>query len=246
MRRMLSLLLLTACSSSAPAPVPTAGDRGTTNTATNAATIAPGVELPEVALHGYAVADRAVPAISISPTAVSVAGVQVIALRDGAIAPADRDGPGLRDALAKRPAGGPLIVSVDRRATLRVLVDALTSAGQRQAQLLARAGAYTVAAPIAIADPSASAPVVLTITADHVRLGTAGDAFEAAVGSPTLATDLGARLLELATRVPGRQLAIHAVGATPIQLLAAVIGAARATPEGQPLYPDVSVAIADR
>ncbi|MGN6110004.1 MAG: tetratricopeptide repeat protein, partial [Kofleriaceae bacterium] len=121
----------------------------------------PGVQLPLVALHGYDVEDDAEPAISVSPTSLTVDGEEVLPLQGGLVARDARDVsrealiPALRDAFESQVArtGPPdrVLLAIDARTPYRTLFDAIYSTRSDEVQrfgLLARAGAHTVVAPI--------------------------------------------------------------------------------------------------
>src|SRR5687768_1124295 len=87
--RLLLIACLVACGSSTPAPEPTPVVVPTPPVADK---VSPGIELPEVTSTGFDRADRAMPQIAASPTALTVKGKLVIALSDGSVGAADLTG----------------------------------------------------------------------------------------------------------------------------------------------------------
>src|SRR5687768_8834625 len=118
--RLLLIACLVACGSSKPKTEP---DPTPVDVATPAATdtVSPGIELPEVASTGFDRADRAMPQIAASPTALTVKGKHVIALSDGKVAAVDLTGgalgmiiPRLREHTSNFGAVG-VLLQLDRR-----------------------------------------------------------------------------------------------------------------------------------
>lgn len=148
--RWLVLGVLVACGDK-PAPVRPAP------VAPTIAPASPGIELPEVALVGYAAADDAVAKIAVSPTAFTIAGAQVLALKDGALA--DGDAAKLEAAIGADTATGVpgVTLAFDRRVPIATLVETvriLHARGASQFRLLARAGAGQVAVTFGRATPA--------------------------------------------------------------------------------------------
>lgn len=116
----------------------------------------PGVELPEVPHVGYTAADHVVATIAVSPTAFTIAGKQVLALNDGALAAGDAAK--LDAAIGVDIATGVpgVTLAFDRRvpaATLLETVRVLHARGASQFRLLARAGSSQVAVAFGRAVP---------------------------------------------------------------------------------------------
>ncbi|MGN6106472.1 MAG: hypothetical protein ACTHU0_15305, partial [Kofleriaceae bacterium] len=69
--------------------------------------------------------------------------------------------------------------------------------------------------------------------------------FEIARDDEAALTYLGEALVELEEQgPPARYIVLAAEPDAPVQLIAALIGTIRATPEGDPLFPDVQLALA--
>jgi hypothetical protein len=220
-----------------------------------APTATPGIELPEVAAIGFDPADKLVPVIAVSRTALSVEGTQLVAMKDGQLDPAelDRGAAGvvivaLRDALIDRPAGVDtrLTVAIDRQISSRLLAQVVYTAHAARpgvpVVLLARAGARQVAAPVQAPAPTAdsSDPVGLVVSVGDAELrvwsttgteGTRGAPKAViALAAPDPDGRLAAALAEIATRRYGD--AMRAPGTT------------RVTIEASPAVPVQAVAAA--
>jgi hypothetical protein len=209
-----------------------------------APTAAPGIELPEVPAIGFDPADKLVPVIAVSRTALSVEGTQLVAMKDGQLDPSEltRGAAGvvivaLRDALIDRPAGkdARLVLAVDRQISSRLLAQVVYTAHAARpgvpVLLLARAGARQVAAPVYAPAPTAdsSDPVGLVVSVGDAELrvwsttGTEGTRGEPkaviALAAPDPDGRLAAALAEIATRRYGD--AMRAPGTTRVTIEAA-------------------------
>lgn len=156
MRCLVVVACLAGCGSRPAAPPAPSPPPQPAVTPTAIASTSPGIELPEVGLVGYAAAADVTAKISVSPTAYTIAGTQVLGLRDGALAPGDRAK--LEAAIgADTTIGIPgVALAFDRRvpvATLLETVRILHARGASQFQLLARAGAGQVAVSFGRAAP---------------------------------------------------------------------------------------------
>ncbi len=270
--RILLIACLVACGSSKPEPeqpivvVPPAP-------ATD--TVSPGIELPEVASTGLDRADRPNPQIAASPTTLTVKGKQVITLTDGKVGASDLSGgatgmiiPKLREHTSDFGTAG-VVLQLDRRTpftTLMQIMSTLQAGRLLSVAIVARAGAQTMTAPVALPASPAAAWVRHTVPPDgkpssHVQpaialgsselklfsiSGTAGTLAKPALVMKTNPgidlVELGRKLAELRTKHPDpadRTIVVVVDGTLPIQALLEVIAAVRATPEGKPLYPDV-------
>lgn len=272
--RLLLIGCLAACGSSKPTPEPaTPPVIVPTPPATD--TVVPGIELPEIGSTGFDRADRAVAQIAASPTALTVKGKQVIALSDGKVGASDLTGgalgmviPRLREHTSNFGAAG-VTLQLDRRTpytTLMQIMSTLQAGRLLAVSVLARAGAHTMSAPIALPPGQASAWVRHTVPPDgkpssHVQpaialssselrlfsiSGTAGTLAKPALVMKTNPgidlVQLGKKLAELRVRYPDpadQTIVVVADGTLPIQAVLEVIAAVRATPEGKALYPDI-------
>ncbi len=271
--RLLLLACLVACGSSKPVPEPPAEVVTTPAPVTDP--VSPGIELPEVASTGFDRADRAVAQIAASPTTLTVKGKTVVTLSDGKVDAADVQGgavgmiiPKLREHTSDFPTAG-VVLQLDRRTpytTLLQILSTLQASKLLAVSILARSGASTVTAPIALPPSGASAWVRHTVPPDgkpapHVQpaialssselklfsiSGTAGTLAKPALVMKTNPginlVELGKKLAELRTKYPypdDQTMVVVADGTLPIQAVLEVIAAVRATPEGKPLYPDI-------
>jgi len=130
-----------------------------------------GVELPVVAGAGAIAGEAAHPLLVVTPAALALDGTPALALRDGVIDPAEKEGGALgmkvpklvrRLAEVAGPHDGIATLAMDRRLTYRLMMDILYSAKQREAgwkrfALLARAHGKLVAFPITLPDKAAAA-----------------------------------------------------------------------------------------
>lgn len=271
--RLLLIACLVACGSTPPPPEQPAEVVTTPPPVTD--TVSPGIELPEVASTGFDRADRAVAQIAASPTALTVKGKPVIALSDGKVDAADLTGgalgmiiPKLREHTSDFPTAG-VVLQLDRRTpftTLMQIMSTLQASKLLAVSILARTGANTVTAPIAVPANPAGAWVRHTVPPDgkpapHVQpaialssselklfsiSGTAGTLAKPALVMKTNPginlVELGRKLTELRTKYPypdDQTMVVVADGTLPIQVVLEVIATVRATPEGKPLYPDI-------
>ncbi len=272
--RLLLIACLVACGSSKPPAEPPA-EVVTIPPAPATDTVSPGIELPEVASTGFDRADRPMPQISASPTALTVKGKAVIALSDGKVDAADLTGgalgmiiPKLREHTSDFPTAG-VLLKLDRRTPVTTLLQILSTLQASKliaVSILARAGAQTVSAPIALPPSGASAWVRHTVPPDgkpapHVQPAIALSSSElklfsisgkaGTLAKPALLmktnpgidlVELGRKLAELRTKYPypdDQTMVVVADGTLPIQAVLEVIAAVRSTPEGKALYPDI-------
>lgn len=142
----------------------------------------PEVELPELAGPGTGRVEDTSPLVAATLASLTLDGVQVIALRDGAVDPADKEGGAsgikigrLTRALASvdAPRSASLYLALDRRLTYRFLHEVLYSAKQKEAgwsrfTLLVRAGGKLAAIPIALPERNAVTSLVRGPGADVV------------------------------------------------------------------------------
>lgn len=270
--RLLLIACLVACGSSPPPPTPTA-DVVPAPPAT--ATASPGIELPEVASTGFDRADQARPQIVASPSALTVKGKHVITLTDGKVAAADLHGgalgttiPRLREHTSTFGAVG-VLLQLDRRtpfSTLMQIMSTLRAGDLIAVAILARAGAQTMSAPIAVppsgqgawvrhtvppdGTPSSRVQPAIALSSSALQLfsisGIAGTRAKPALVMKTNPgidlVQLGRTLAELRARHPDpadQTMVVIADGTLPIQVVLEVIAAVRATPDGKPLYPDI-------
>ena len=270
--RILLIACLVACGSSKPEP-----EQPTVVVPPAPATdsVSPGIELPEIASTGFDRADRPNPQIAASPTALTVKGKQVIALTDGKVGAADLNGgaagmliPKLREHTRDFGTAG-VVLGLDRRTpftTLMQIMSTLQANGQLSVALLARAGAQTMTAPVALPPSPGGAWVRHTVPPDgkpapHVQPAIALSSSElklfsisgkaGTLAKPALVmktnpgidlVELGRKLTELRTKYPypdDQTMVVVADGTLPIHAVLEVIAAVRATPEGKPLYPDI-------
>ena len=259
----LAILVVCACgSSSAPPKVEPKGSAAPT---TSTSTLTPGVELAEVALHGFEVADRVTATISIAQNSITVGGKTIVPLQDGRVAPAELQG----NAIAKLAAITPglaqterVVLSVDRRVPYATVVATLATVKQAPLSrfgLLARAGAHVVMVPFTLPAAGKPAPartlqLVVTISKSELRLWSQSG-LEGTLAQPRMAAkredkaaleDLSRTLDEIVgkrfprrTADDDRSILVMADGELPMQALAEVLGAVRATAEGKELFPDV-------
>lgn len=272
--RLLLVGLLVACGSPKPTPEPPT-EVVTTTPPPVTDTVSPGIELPEVASTGLDRADRPMPQISASPTALTVKGKAVVMLRDGNVDAADLNGgalgmiiPKLREHTSDFPTAG-VLLQLDRRTpvtTLLQIMSTLQASKLLAVSILARAGAQTMSAPIALPPSGASAWVRHTVPPDgkpapdvqpaialsssELKLfsisGKAGTLAKPALVMKTNPgidlVELGRKLTELRTKYPypdDQTIVVVADGTLPIQAVLEVIATVRATPEGKLLYPDI-------
>ena len=272
--RLLLITCLVACGSSKPEAEPTAVVVPKAVPAADG--VSPGIELPEIASTGFDRADRAMPQISASPTALTVKGRHVVALSDGNVAAADLYGgalgmiiPKLRELTSDFGAAG-VVLQLDRRTPFTTLLQIMSTlqAGRLIAvSILARSGAHTMSAPIALPPngqasawvrhtvppdgaPSSHVQPAIALSRSELRLfsisGTAGTLAKPALVMKTNPgidlVQLGRMLAELRTQHPDpadQTMIVVADGTLPIQVVLEVIAAVRATPEGKALYPDI-------
>ena len=188
--RILLALSLVACSSPPPATQPKSDPTDGSATTTSAATLTPGVELPEVALTGFVATKDANASVTVTLSGITVDGKLVAPMKDGVVDGAELEGGalGLRIIKLGELAGRldktmRLDVALDKRIPYRTLIATLytlKTAGHRQFGLLARAGAEVVLAPITLPDrspPDPSTPagppplgLIVTITKTEVKL----------------------------------------------------------------------------
>lgn len=259
--RCLLLILLAACSSSASTPPePTTVPPQVASTQT----VSPGIELPEVSSTGFDRADQLVADIAVSPTALTIRGRELVALKDGRLSAHDVEGgavgvviPKLRDE-AKSFAGKRVVLRIDRTVpfqTMAQVISSLARAGTNQLMLLARSGASQVGAPITLpatnqvgADEGLRLAVSVSSTELELwsmsgREGTLAEPKLAMKANPGIdLAQLGAALAEIRARSGNgdeRSITILSDPTVPAQMILEVIGAVRATPEGATLYPDV-------
>jgi len=153
--RFLLIACLVACGSSKPvaepdptviAPTPTV----TTNTS-------PGIEMPEVPSTGFDRADKAMPQISVSPTALTVSGKEVVTLADGIVGAADLQGGAVGMIITKlrehaRALGAArILLKLDRRTpylTLLQILSTLQLEGIGAVSILASSGPQLMSVPV--------------------------------------------------------------------------------------------------
>ena len=308
MRALLALSLV-ACSSPAPNPTPTPTPPAGSATTTSAATLTPGVELPEVTPAGFDAADKAEPTVSATLTGITVDGKLIASLKDGIAQPDELEGGALGMKIVKLgviadqlDTSKRIVLAFDKRIPYRTMIATiytLKQAKHRQFGLLARAGAHVVMASITLPDkqeaaadsgknpgggleaqieevknaksppksPSKASPqppqgppplqLIVSVTKTDVILWSISTQ-EGTLQKPKLAvklsektalTDLNRALTEIVAtrfataRAPDdRTIIIQADAATPMQLIAELIGTVRATPEAKELFPDVQFA----
>lgn len=153
--RILLIACLVACGSSKPVaePDPTVIAKPppvTTNTS-------PGIEMPEVPSIGFDRADKAMPQISVSPTALTVKGKVVVTLTDAQVGAADLQGGATGMIITKlrehaRDLGAArVILKLDRRTsylTLLQILSTLQLEGIGAVSILASSGPQLMSAPI--------------------------------------------------------------------------------------------------
>lgn len=251
--RCLLLILLAACGSSAREP---AAPTVVPPTAASTQTVSPGVELAEVSSTGFDRADKLVADVAVSPTALTIRGREIVALKDGKVGAADLDGgaigteiPMLRDQAASLPAK--VVLQVDRTVpyqTLTQVVASLGKGGTRELMFLARSGSSLVGVPIALT-PGALPDLVVKISTSDLALHSMSGR-EGTATAPKLVmktnpgidlAQLGAVLAEIRARdqTDQRSIFVFATPSVNAQTILEVFGAVRATPEGTALYPDV-------
>ncbi|MEJ7601784.1 MAG: hypothetical protein WKG01_28055 [Kofleriaceae bacterium] len=155
MSRLVPAILVACACGSSSAP-PKIEPKGSSTPTTSTSTLTPGVELAEVALQGFEVADRVSATISIAQNGITAGGKQIVGLQDGRVAPADLQGTSIAKLAAIAPSLATterVVLSVDRRTPYATLLATLaTLATMKPAPvtrfgLLARAGANVVMVP---------------------------------------------------------------------------------------------------
>ena len=262
----LAILVVCACGSSA-AP-PKVDLKGSAAPTTSTSTLTPGVELAEVALHGFEVADRVTATISIAQNSITVSGRTIVDLQDGRVAPAELQGPTISKLAAITPGLAQterVVLSVDRRVPYATVVATLATVKQAPMSrfgLLARAGAHVVMVPFTLPaqapnNKAAASPplqLVVSISKSELRLWSLSG-LEGTLAQPRFAAkredkaaleDLARALDEIVgkrfprrTAEDDRTILVMAEGELPMQALAEVLGAVRASAEGKELFPDV-------
>jgi biopolymer transport protein ExbD len=270
--RLLLVAVLVACGSAKPPPepiTPVALEPPATKT------VSPEIELPEVAITGFDRADQARPQIAVSSTALTVKGKHVLALTQGNVATTDiHTGatgttiPKLREHTSALGTAG-VLLQLDRRtpfSTLLQIMSTLQATDVLSVAIMARAGAHTLSAPIALPPkgqnawvrhtvppdgaPSPHVQPAIALSSSELRLfsisGTAGTREKPAlVIKMTPVIDfvaLGRKLADVRKRHPDPTdltMVVVADGTLPIQTVLEVIAVVRATPEGKALYPEI-------
>jgi len=241
------LVLVLACGSSSTPP-PRVEPKGSATS--SATTLTPGVEVPEVGLFGYGVADDAKPTFAATLNGITFEGKPLARLQDGQIAGEELEGGALGFEITRlAEVAGRLdktkrvLLSFDRRIPYRTLLAVaytLRKSGLAEVGLLARSGAHAVMAPIAL-EPRPAAPLVVAIGKTELKLKSDGQPkLTVKLAEKAALADLGSALFELATTQRDRRIVVTADPAIPLQAIAEVIGAVRATPDGKELFPDVS------
>jgi len=153
--RLVLIACLVACGSSKPVVEPdptviTTPPPVTTNTS-------PGIEMPEVPSTGFDRADKAVPQISVSPTALTITSEVIVTLVDGNVGAADLQGGALGMIVTKlrehaRDLGAArVILKLDRRTPYLTLLQILSTLQLERisaVSILASSGPQLMSAPI--------------------------------------------------------------------------------------------------
>lgn len=260
MRRLIGgvLAVVAACGSSGsgdPRPVGS-GSAVTSVVEGSPPTATPGAGLPEVPMVGYLAADGVVPTVAASRSALTVDGVQVGGTTELATA-VQRAKP--RDGLAIA-ADAELPVSL-----IVQIIEAIAPPGG-EVSLLARSGSHQVRIPLArpTATPAPGLGMIVSVSSNSVVLWSTSKQ-EGSAGEPKVAVrggDLTKAAAELTTALgdivqrrwgTGAPRAAEDLGilvevapAVPLEAVAELLGAVRATPEGNVLFPRVTIATAAR